>query len=259
VYKTQIMRNLLLHVFFLALLLSSCAAQHQLTPQRPPKSDVVGLLSTPTSADATASTAPYEAEPAYLAPPLNFDVNGKSKAQSERKAARILRRWRKRFQHDALQRTKTAPLSDIDVGQSMPRKCKHCTFNQVGGNQTNSTTAKKATSATGEQARATATTTGKHSGPVVAGSDSTSQVNQAGATNAVAHHGNGDSVRQDNSAPQAPKAGAVVADNLSRPLGYVVAGVATIVVVGSVVAVVIARRKRAAAKALLTQATAAVL
>jgi hypothetical protein len=224
----------------LAIAFSGCAAQHQLTPQRPPKSDVVGLLSTPTTAGATASTAPFEAEAGYLAPPLGFDVKGKTKAQSERKASRILRRWRKQFQHDARQHTKATPLTDNNVIQSMPRKCKGCTL--VYGTAT--VAGKKATVAAGDNA--VASHIEKRAGPAVVGSDSVSQ-NTVGTGNQATINGDGNTTTQTKADVEPPGVGATIAGAIATPLGKVLA----LLVAGGVVWGIVAWRKKKAVQNLV--------
>jgi hypothetical protein len=159
-------------------------------------------------------------------------VHGKTSKQAGAKATRILKRWHRQFQR-AAKRTQSAP-------STVPRKYKGCTFNVVAGDQTNSATGKKGTSATGEQARATATTTGKNSGPVVAGSDSTSQIDQHGATNAATTRGNNNSTGQTNTALEAPGVGATIAGAIATPLGKALA----VLLVGGVVWGIVAWRKK---------------
>jgi hypothetical protein len=194
-------------------LLSSCAAQHQLTPQRPPKSDVVGLLS---PANATAST---------LAPPLGFDVQGKTKAQSERKAARILRHWHRQFQR-AAGRTQTVPAA-------VPRKCKGCTI--VYGDAT--VAGKKATVAAGEGA--VASHIEKKAGPAVVGSDSVSQ-NTLGTGNQAVTNGDGNTTSQTKADVEPPGVGAAIASAIASPVGK---AVAVLLLAGAVYGFVVWRKK----------------
>jgi hypothetical protein len=217
-----------------SLLLASCAAQHQLTPQRPPRPDVVSLLDTPTTAGATASTAPYESMPGTLAPPLGFDVHGKTSKQAGAKATRILRRWHRQFQR-AAKRTQTTPLTDNNVPQSMPRKCKGCTF-IVGDNTT--LAGKKAQVAAGDGA--SATVTGKKSGPAIINTDSSTLNAVAGGGNLAAVQGDGNttSLTKQDTTKEAPGPLAVFADNATAWLPWVAGGCA----VGGIVWFLIRRK-----------------
>ena len=227
------MRHFLMLAIGLAL--SSCAAQRQLTPQRPPRPDVVGLLNTPTTAGATASTAPYEAEPGSIAPPLGFDVHGMDSKQAGRKATRILKRWHRQFQRAALRNTKTTSLTDSNVRQSMPRKCKGCTF-IVGDNA--AVAGKKATLAAGDGA--VASHIEKKAGPAVVASDSSTLNAVAGGGNLAATQGDNNTTSQtkQDTTKEAPGPLAVIADNATAWLPWVAGGCA----VGGIVWFFIRRR-----------------
>jgi hypothetical protein len=211
-----------------SLLLASCVAQHQLTPQRPPKPEVISLLTPP--ADATASTAPYEATPSSIAPPLGFDARGKVRIQAERKEARVLRRWHRQFKRDAA-RTKVGPAAGV------PNKCKGCTFNLVAGNQTN---AEKKAQVLGDDA--TNTQAAKKSGPIIK-ADSGAKVNTlVGPGNLQATNGNNNTPTLTALEQQAADWRAM----LAKPIGKVAAGLVVAVVVGGTVwGIVVWRKKKA--------------
>jgi hypothetical protein len=140
-------------------------------------------------------------------------VKAKPTAQSQNKAARILRRWHRRFQRAAL-RTQTAPAA-------MPTKCKGCTI--VYGDAT--VAGKKATVAAGQGA--STVVAGKKAGPVVrADSGAVVQV-------ATTKKGPAAAAGQDATAasPRASKRslGEVLAANLSSPVGYAFGAVVLLV------------------------------
>jgi hypothetical protein len=195
-------------VFFLlaAALLSGCAAQHQLTPQRPPRPDVISLL---TPGAKAASTTPYEAAPGSIAPPTGFDARGKVRIKAERKQARVqkglLRKWREQFKRDA-KLTKTGPAA------SVPRKCKGCTI--VYGDAT--VAGKKAQVAT---EGADLTNIEKAKAPVA--TDGATSKDQRGAGVASDITGDNNAPQLTNTAPQAPGIGATIAAKLTGPVGIV--------------------------------------
>jgi hypothetical protein len=111
---------------------------------------------------------------------------------------------------------KQQSVSDTHVG-NMPRKCKGCTINVVAGDQHNSTTGKKATSATG--AGAVATVIEKKAGPAIVASDSST-------SNAILGGGNIQATTGNNNTPQLTAPVQQAADwkaTLAKPAGYVFA------------------------------------
>lgn len=139
-------------------------------------------------------------------------------------------------------------VSDIHVGK-MPRKCKGCTIINAapGATVTTTTVAKNATAATAEGA--VASVTGKKSGPAVVASDSASLNSLQGGGNQAAVNGDGNSTDQkkQDTTKEAPGPLAAIADNLTGPLGYVLAAAA----VGGILFLIIRRRARKAAQNLV--------
>lgn len=194
---------MLLALLGASLLLGGCAAQHHLTPARPPRPERFS--------QAELDRTRYETVPDSLAPAAGSDARTK---------ASVLQRWRQQFQHDAA-RTQTGPAT-------MPRKCKGCVFNTVAGDQTNSTAGKKATVAAGDNA--VASHIEKKAGPAVVGSDSAT-LNNVGTGNLAATNGDGNTTTQTKADVEPPSIGATIAARLTGPLGWAL-GVAALGVMG---------------------------
>jgi len=146
--------------------------------------------------------------------------------------------------------TLSNPETKIIAGaQPGPRKCKGCTIINAapGATVTTTTVAKKATAATAEGA--VASVTGKKSGPAVVASDSASLNALEGGGNLAAVNGDGNSTDQkkQDTTKEAPGPLATIADNLTGPLGYVLAAAA----VGGILFLIIRRRARKAAENLV--------
>lgn len=118
----------------------------------------------------------------------------------------------------------------MTVHQSVPRKCKGCTFNTVAGDQNNA--AKKAAAGPG------ATTVTKPDAPVATGAGDA--VDLARSQAAANIKGDGNTSTPTSTAPEAPGTLAVIADNLTGPLGWVIGGAA-----GLAIIVFLIRRKAA--------------
>jgi hypothetical protein len=110
-----------------------------------------------------------------------------------------------------------------DIGNGpVPRKCKGCVFNQVAGNQTN---ADKKAQVLGEGASVKGDTKAK--GNAAISQDSSTQNALTGGGNIAATKGNNNATTQtkQDTTKEAPGVLATIAEKLTGPLGYVVAGV----------------------------------
>jgi hypothetical protein len=117
----------------------------------------------------------------------------------------------------------------------VPRKCKGCTFNVVAGNQTNA--AKKA-QALGDGA--SNTQTGKKSGDIIK-ADSGANVNK------VAGPGNVQTTRGNNNTPQLSAPVQQAADwraTIAKPVGYALATMGTLLIVGGCIVLIVAYKRR---------------
>jgi len=127
----------------------------------------------------------------------------------------------------------------------VPKKCKGCSFYTIAGDAT--VAGKKAQVAAGEGS--SLTITGKKSGPAVIGSDSSTLNAVGGGGNLAAVQGDGNTTTQTKADTEAPGVGATIAAKLTGPLGLVIGGALTCVLVaygGSWVWGVWKRRKAAA-------------
>jgi hypothetical protein len=117
----------------------------------------------------------------------------------------------------------------------VPRKCKGCTFNVVAGNQTNA--AKKA-QVLGDGA--SNTQTGKKSGDIIK-ADSGAIVSKVGGP------GNIQTTRGNNNAPQLSAPVQEAADwraTIAKPVGYALASMGTLLIVGGCIVLIAAYRRR---------------
>jgi hypothetical protein len=124
----------------------------------------------------------------------------------------------------------------------VPRKCKNCTFNVVGGNQTN---ADKKSRVLGDGARNTEV--GKNKAPAILSSDSSTQHALLGAGNIQATTGNNNTPQLVAPVQQAADWRAV----LAKPAGIVGAGIVSLIVVGGLCYWVVLWRKKKAAENLV--------
>jgi hypothetical protein len=116
------------------------------------------------------------------------------------------------------------------------------TINQVAGNQsnTNATIGKKATAATGEGA--VATVIEKKAGPAVVNSDSSTLNAVTGGGNLAAVQGDGNTTSQTKADVEPPSVAATIAQELTGPLGIMLAVGAG---VGLIYLLVLWRKKKA--------------
>jgi hypothetical protein len=118
---------------------------------------------------------------------------------------------------------------------SLPRKCKGCTF-IVGDNTT--LAGKKAQVAAG--AGATASVIEKKTGPAQVASDSSALNAVGGSGNLATAHGDGNTLPQTTTTQQAADWRAT----LAKPVGYALASVGTVLIVGGVIFLIAAYRRR---------------
>jgi hypothetical protein len=136
----------------------------------------------------------------------------------------------------------TPVLGGVANATQVPRKCKNCTFNVVGGNQTN---AAKKSQVLGDGARNTEV--GKNKAPAIISSDSSTQ-------NALLGGGNIQATTGDNNTPQLVAPVQQAADwraMLAKPAGIVGAGIVGLLVVGGLGYLLVLRRKKKAAENLV--------
>ncbi|MGI4864621.1 MAG: hypothetical protein ACRYFZ_11925 [Janthinobacterium lividum] len=122
------------------------------------------------------------------------------------------------------------------AGSQLPRKCKGCIFNVVAGNQT--VAGKKATVAAGDGA--VASRIEKKAGPAIVASDSATSNNVAGPGNIQATNGNNNAPTLTAPVQQSPDWRAT----LAKPVGYALASVGTLLLVGGAIFLIVAYKRR---------------
>jgi len=142
--------------------------------------------------------------------------------------------WQKLNPFRSKPTAKPVMLSTVEA--SLPRKCKGCTFNVVAGNQT--VAGKKAQVAAGDGA--TASVIEKKAGPAQVASDSSTLNALTGGGNLAAVQGDGNTLPQTTTTQQAADWRAT----LAKPVGYAVASVGTVLVVGGCIFLIAAYRRR---------------
>jgi len=199
-------------IIIAGLALASCATQRQLTPARPP-------------AEATSGAA--DEGPAYT-PDVLTGHTTKPAPQPPRRLLGLLLPPKK------VAGSPQKVVSDKLADGKLPRKCKGCTI--VYGDAV--IAEKKAQVAAGPGA--TASVIGKKAGPTQVASDSSTQNALLGAGNLAAVQGDGNTLPQTTTTQQAADWRAT----LAKPVGYALAALGTVAIVGGCIFLIAAYKRR---------------